>query len=111
MDNDNILKAVGNTAGVDFISLRNKYSGMSGIKPTKVRGQEIDEIKAKANAEAHERLDKFQICKKCNGVGYIKEIYNHQVREKNCDECDGESLVMKQILANEVKDEPTLRTN
>ncbi len=111
MDNTNTLKAVGKTAGVDFIGLRNKYSGMSGMKPTKAKKQEIDEIKAKANAEAHERLDKFKICKTCNGLGYIKEIYNHQVREKNCDDCDGESLVLSQILDKEVEDIPSLRTN
>ena len=41
----------------------------------------------------------------------LKKYITHQVREKNCDDCDGESLVLSQILDKEVEDIPSLRTN
>jgi len=99
------LKKLGDTAGVDFIALKNKYAGMSystktdGMNGTKSVSE--SKLSAEEIKEAHERLDAFKICPACNGLGYTKEIYNHQVKEKECKECDGESIIMNNVVKKE----------
>ena len=39
------------------------------------------------------KLDSLTICFRCHGYGFIKEEYNHQVKEVNCDVCDCEGLL------------------
>jgi hypothetical protein len=40
------------------------------------------------------RLSRIQICRKCNGLGIVKEVYNHYVRDKTCSQCDGEGIIV-----------------
>jgi len=40
-------------------------------------------------------LDNLIICMDCNGSGLKKMSYNYQVREINCDLCEGEGLLAK----------------
>ena len=35
-------------------------------------------------------MDRLVVCSRCNGQGIVKEHYNYQVKDKNCDECEAE---------------------
>ena len=41
------------------------------------------------------KLDNYSICKTCHGIGTVEELYNHFRMEKNCPECDGETVSYK----------------
>lgn len=101
------LVKLGESAGVDFIALREKYSqirqqatdqalsSVSGAMPTK---EEIEKAK-----QAEENLSKYKICPTCNGLGIKKTKYNHMVLESTCDDCDGDSIVMLDGLQQEIR--------
>ena len=104
--NDKQLESLSQSAGVDLIGLREKYAAIgaqsvdektgmvsSGSNPVVSNEQE------RLVLEAHRRLDQMKICKTCQGLGTVKETYNFQVREKNCPDCDGDSLVWAQAHA------------
>jgi len=91
---DTKLESLSATAGVDFKQLFLKYKSVQEEKkgPTQV------------NEDAN-KLDKYAICSTCDGQGYIQEVYNHMVLEKNCKECDGESIVLKKKVEDIVLQE------
>ena len=55
-----------------------------------VSGGGVDEV-----TEANKRLDRLVICGRCQGQGIHKSFYNYQVKDINCDECEGEGLMYK----------------
>ena len=57
----------------------------------------IDE-KTKEAMNIQKRLDNYKICNKCLGKGYTTYIYNHRVMEVECEECNGDSIVMSSSL-------------
>lgn len=44
----------------------------------------------KNNEQSDQRL---QTCTVCKGFGLVKEIYNHIVHERNCDNCETEGIM------------------
>jgi DnaJ-class molecular chaperone len=101
------LKSLSATAGVDLLALRDKYSSTryrnTSSIPDEARDATVDisEEERVAMVAAHGRLDDYKICQTCQGQGFIKETYNFQVRDKNCPDCDGESIIMKSHVAAE----------
>jgi DnaJ-class molecular chaperone len=84
--------------GIDFASLREKYAKnprttTDSTETVNATAGNYDEKEAKMT---NERLDKYRICPACNGMGIIKKVYNHSVRESNCDVCDGDSIVFQE---------------
>jgi hypothetical protein len=107
MLSENELKELSKVAGVDFNALRNKYKKQQGEQgPAQVEVlsentyrqnlvNEEDKKKISDPSIVNEMLDKYNICKNCQGLGTIKTIYNFMTLESTCEECDGESIVMK----------------
>ena len=99
---DVMLKSVSQAAGVDLVNLKNKYSAAQFHNPSRNKEagersvEEVERI-----AAANSRLDNYKICRTCQGAGTVKEIYNHQVKHKNCPDCDGESVVMSDFFKAE----------
>jgi excinuclease UvrABC ATPase subunit len=50
-------------------------------------------------------LDKYQVCKACGGSGIVKFLYNHMMMEKNCDDCDGDAIQLKNKFDDIVQSE------
>ncbi len=51
---------------------------------------------AARNEEAFEvfrKLDRYKICRACNGLGLVQYKYNHMVLEKTCEVCDGDVIM------------------
>ena len=88
---DDTLKAAGLQCGLDIDSLYKKYSNNN---PKDVGNQcgngEEDAPPLKITSS---NLDDMFICKSCHGIGFVKEHYNHQVKDVNCHECDGEGII------------------
>lgn len=82
------LDSLSKQAGVDFAALKTKYSN-------KTTTESISNVDSSKDTSA---LDKYKICSNCNGQGIIKSIYNHMVVEKDCEVCDGESIVLKKAV-------------
>ena len=80
---------------IDLNEIRNKYLK---IKEFENKKQEIRQVKAhsgdKLKGEDLARLNNYRICMSCSGKGTVKSIYNHMVLERDCEECDGESVVL-----------------
>jgi DnaJ-class molecular chaperone len=83
--------------GVDFLALRQKYAGQQQQGTGLKGGVEVDISKAQEVRKANEQLDKYKICRTCNGQGFVKVTYNHQVKESNCPECEGEQFTFTQV--------------
>lgn len=92
------LHALSKTAGVDFNGLRDKYLNIKGKAIAEAKGQPG----AQPEAKNLERLDNYRICKWCNGRGTVKSVYNHMVLERDCEECDGESIVLSNQRLEEI---------
>lgn len=110
---DPSLEAAGYQCGINVESLYKKYSrcapsnqstSAKRITSTKSNGQYInDKTNMLSNYDTSDTnaaqitdmsgLDRIRICKQCNGYGLVKERYNHQVKEINCDECNGEGTI------------------
>ena len=86
-----LLARLQSDTGVDFLALRQKYAGQQGTGPTS-KGK-ADNYTATEVLQANEQLDKYKLCKTCNGQGIVKVTYNHQVKESNCPECMGEQFI------------------
>lgn len=75
----------GKRAGVDVEALYKKYTGTGQSKLAEAR---ID--------RQNDRKDRppplKEFCRRCSGIGLIKEHYNHQVKDVNCTGCDGEGF-------------------
>jgi hypothetical protein len=50
------------------------------------------EAPSTAAAAAAARAARLRICKECNGLGIVKVIYNHVVRDKTCPTCEGDGV-------------------
>ena len=84
------LKAAGLQCGLDIESLYKKYTKN---KTSDVRNQGlINMTHNSAPPLKMSNLDDIIICKSCHGLGFVKEHYNHQVKDVNCHECDGEGI-------------------
>ena len=75
--------------GVDVEVLYKKYAAGRSIHQGKNGNQSDEDVPPlKLNL-----LDNIIICKRCHGLGLIKEHYNHQVKDVNCNECDGDGVI------------------
>lgn len=105
---DRSFDKISEAAGVDFDHLKNKYK----ILQTKIEAENSSNNVNVATRETKktlsesvesisnndmQRLDNYRICKTCLGKGTVKRIYNHMVLERDCDECDGNSIVYKVV--------------
>lgn len=95
------LKKLSETAGVDLLAIREKYKNKAAAggpqtdEGTSNEG-DIDKLKKEIDMiTAMKKLDSYTLCKTCHGVGTVVEIYNHFRMEKNCPECDGDSVSHK----------------
>ncbi len=43
--------------------------------------------------EAFRKLDRYKICRACNGVGVVQYKYNYMMLEKTCEVCDGDVIM------------------
>lgn len=97
---DNISKS----AGVDFNHLKNKYKSLqtkidaeNSLNNVTARETKLSESAVPVSNNDMQRLDNYRICKTCLGKGTVKRIYNHMVLERDCEECDGNSIVYSVI--------------
>lgn len=96
--NDTKLHELSQNTGINMLALKQKYQ-KEKKKSAMVDSEENNEkIELDEKQLAYNSLDKYTMCKKCNGQGYIKELYNHMWLDKTCDECDGECVHDKEIL-------------
>jgi hypothetical protein len=87
-----LLDQLSRTAGVDLNGLRDKYRGIIQEEHAK-KEKDVSAGGANVKPEDLAKLDNYKICKACLGKGTIKTIYNHMVLERDCEECDGESII------------------
>ena len=91
------ISNLSNQAGVDFEALRNKYKGIAAEERKKAIQGSTDGKKSEAARQAMKRLDDYKICNTCQGQGFVKELYNHFWQEKDCPDCDGEAVMLKNL--------------
>ena len=91
------LSNLSKVAGVDFNKLREKYKTVQ----QKQTSGSSHTLSAK-DEEDLKRLNNYKICKSCLGKGTVKTIYNHMVLERDCEECDGDSIVLSQERIDEI---------
>mmetsp|Transcript_9514 Transcript_9514/g.15853 ORF Transcript_9514/g.15853 Transcript_9514/m.15853 type:complete len:110 (-) Transcript_9514:322-651(-) len=85
-------------AGVDFDALRAKYQHVAQMEQEKARENPSTTSSEQAEAmKAMQRLDDYNICSRCHGQGTVKELYNHFWQERDCPDCDGEAVVLRQV--------------
>ena len=112
------VKNAGLSVGVDVEKLRQKYlsaklvSSLESQTDDSVKikqqiedAQRMRELEAGARGEPSEnpklpdvssrRLDNIVICPRCAGQGLVKQSYNFQIRESNCEECEAEGILYK----------------
>lgn len=70
--------------GVDLAAIKKKY--MNSSADTNVSA-------SAGNIPPDNKVKDFIICPKCNGLGIMKVTYNHMVIDRDCDKCDGESII------------------
>ena len=96
---ENEMKKLSETAGVDLLAIREKYKNKAAaaISETEAGNDEdVDKLKKEIDMiTAMKKLDSYTLCKTCHGVGTVVEVYNHFRMEKNCPECDGDSVSHK----------------
>lgn len=90
---DSTLRKLSDVAGVDLISLKEKYTQRKSTASNDNDRGEVEQRQA-----SYETLDKYSICSSCNGLGVVKTIYNHMVLEKECERCEGECILLKKQL-------------
>lgn len=90
-----LLDNLSRSAGVDLNGLRDKYRGISPADEAKRAN--LPQSGERIKQEDLAKLDNYKICKSCLGKGTVKTVYNHMVLEKDCEECDGESIVDKRV--------------
>jgi protein required for attachment to host cells len=83
--NNDLLKAAGAVCGVNVEALYKKYVDKKSATGGEKEGG--------APPLKLSQLDNIVICKRCHGLGFIKEHYNHQVKDVNCNECAGDGLL------------------
>ena len=84
-------------SGTDFKALKDKYRSSVAAEQCSPSapsvGTEISGNKSEENKVAFDKLEKYKICPSCNGQGFVKTIYNHIVKQINCEACDGEAIL------------------
>lgn len=76
------------TCGVNVNALFKKYSELDS------RGEKASTA-SQNKPSSSRKLDSMRICNICNGLGLCQITYSHQIREVNCDNCDGEGTLEK----------------
>lgn len=88
--NDALISA-GAQCGVNVEAIFNKYTNKeSKSAEDKNEAGKLEEVVPPLRCG---KLDDLVVCKRCNGMGIIKEHYNHQVKDVNCNECGGDGLI------------------
>ena len=82
------LQAVGQQCGVNVEALYQKYQASA---PKHNTSAAITRDKSTTDTA---RLNCFRIYNVCHGYGLMKQMYNHQVKEVNCGECEGEGIIV-----------------
>lgn len=95
MNNGDYLNNHSKDAGVDLNMIREKYENIKH-RLSKNNSSNLSNHIRDHDSDLNHRLDNYRICKSCLGKGIIKTIYNHMVLEKECEECQGESIVFSQ---------------
>lgn len=97
---DKDLAKLSENAGVDLLSLKEKYTGLKAqAAPT---APAVSGELARAAQQANDSLSKYKICQACQGLGIQKVKYNHMTLEKSCEACDGESIGLLDALQKEL---------
>ena len=92
MDAD--VKTILKSHGYDVEQLRKKYTNKGlGTTASYVGGTVKRSNGADSSATSQSEINDIYICKSCQGQGIVKDIYNHVVRERNCDVCEGEGVL------------------
>ncbi len=87
------LDYISKVSGIDFLALREKYKRYP--QPQDQSATSTHDQRGNVG-NVHEVLSKYSVCQACNGLGIIKTIYNHMSLEKTCDECDGDSIILRE---------------
>jgi len=118
MDNIDLttLQSIGEGVGLDITSIYNKYRKLHAhtqhthtqqqqellLPPPPpprtegpVKSTTTHDCPTLVSSRDTSRLDKYEICWRCQGVGLRKYFYNFQVFERNCDECSGDGLKIR----------------
>jgi hypothetical protein len=89
--NTELLNNLSKSAGVDLAGIKEKYVALKSAVPAKVPTTRNQQSNGTVDFQ---KLENYKICKSCNGKGTVKSIYNHMVLERECEECEGESIIM-----------------
>jgi hypothetical protein len=89
--NTELLNSLSKSAGVDLAGIKEKYVALKSAVPVKVPTTRNQQSNGTVDFQ---KLENYKICKSCNGKGTVKSIYNHMVLERECEECEGESIIM-----------------
>lgn len=99
-----MIDDISKSAGVDFNYLKSKYKSLqtqidaeNSSNNVTARETKLSESAVPVSNNDMQRLDNYRICKTCLGKGTVKRIYNHMVLERDCEECDGNSIVYSVI--------------
>ena len=87
---DATLQAVGRQCGIDVNAIISKYK--NDVEQHSSKPEEVQSFTNKFDGDRN-LVDQLQICKVCKGCGLRKELYNYQVKEVNCEKCEGEGIV------------------
>ena len=89
-------------SGINFNDLKQKYreSAAGAKRHTESTSSSNDTYQKTAdeNKLSFDQLRKYKICVKCGGQGFIKTLYNHIVKQVNCDACYGDAILLDQEL-------------
>ena len=89
------LKRLEGNCGVDFLSLRDKYTSVA-TETAKQTSTNTATSNIKTSEESFEALKKYTLCNGCGGTGVVKYIYNHMSMEKTCEVCEGDAVIALQ---------------
>ena len=89
--------------GIDFKALKDKYSSPIVAESDSNHSTISSEVFIRAEDEnklAFDKLGKYKVCTSCNGQGFVKIIYNHIVKQVNCDACEGDAILLLEQAVN-----------
>ena len=100
-DDNTLFQRFQNNCGVNFSQLKQKYENMTNAEVSLASTPStMSSMDNKPMQSANDCLNKYVICRDCNGAGVIKYIYNHMAMQKTCELCDGDSVVLSEFVAN-----------